>query len=33
MLGINLLASPETVDREFRIYDNIREFLLMSEWN
>ena len=25
LLAINLLASPETIDREFRVYDSIRD--------
>lgn len=28
-----LLASDETVRREFGAYDNIRDFLLAEEWN
>ena len=28
-----LLASDETIQREFRVYDNIRDFLLAEEWN
>ena len=28
-----LLASDETVQREFGAYDNIRDFLLAEEWN
>lgn len=28
-----LLASDETIQREFRVYDNIRDFLSAEEWN
>ncbi len=28
-----LLASDESIQREFRVYDNIRDFLLAEEWN
>ena len=31
--GIHLLASKETVNREFGAYGSIRDFLLAEEWN